>query len=82
MAGEVYEEQKVNSNDKLEPALNVLHYEMVRVSFNHVARQAYRMCHRIAIQILWAAQCLADILYTNDSKHIPKKCCLLHPSKH
>ncbi|CAO0803249.1 unnamed protein product [Mucor circinelloides] len=30
MADEVYKEQKVNSNDKLEPALNVLHYEMNR----------------------------------------------------
>lgn len=56
MADDVYEEQKVNSNDKLEPALNILHYEMVSMSFNHVARQAYRVCHRIAIQTLWAAQ--------------------------
>ncbi|KAL9543766.1 hypothetical protein PS6_009104 [Mucor atramentarius] len=30
MADDVYEEQKVNSNDKLEPALNILHYEMNR----------------------------------------------------
>lgn len=53
---ESFQEQKVNSNDKLETALNVLQYELVKSPSNYISFQTYRVHNRIAIQISLVAQ--------------------------
>jgi len=53
---ESFQEQKVNPNARLETALNVLHYEMVRIPLHHATQQIYKVYYRNAIQTSWVAQ--------------------------